>query len=277
MLVMQILNKGKDGINRIYNVKVDLKNATKVKENTTLKGFEEEDVIVNGSSFKKSVFNTKNQESNVVVNFIRGKKMHTDKKDFIITTRSNSNSTLYDLYSVAMPPKKVTTGLDNLYGKAIIDMQKEIPNINKGKYVSLKDLGVCDHIDEDRTNLLKYIVNQAKSEEDLDYMLLANNLGDLKSTIDFLKLFNFTIISEATVEEKQMTDLIDSMKYICSRDSKSLKRYYQIAKDNKECYEKLSKLNKIIYGKSIGLIHSRNKSKVLVKDRIVRDNDRYAA
>ena len=129
MLIMPILNTSKDGISRIYNVEVRLKNAIKVKKDINLRGYEEADVIVNGSSFKNSIFNEKNQESNVVVNFIRNKNYRSDKKDFLVTTRNHSNSNLYDLYSIEVPPRKVTTGLDNLYGKVIIDMQKEIPDI----------------------------------------------------------------------------------------------------------------------------------------------------
>ena len=101
MLVMPILNTSKDGTTRIYNVEIRLKTAVKVKENTELKGFGEADVIVNGSSFKESVFNTKNQENNVVVNFIRNKNYRSDKKDFLITTRHNSNSNLYDIIKMS--------------------------------------------------------------------------------------------------------------------------------------------------------------------------------
>lgn len=265
MLIMPILNTSKNGISKIYNVEVKLKTATKVKENTKLKGFEESDVIIGGTSFNKSIYNTKNREDNVIVNFIRSSNYRNDRNDFLITTRSNSNSTLYDLYNVSIPPRKVTAGLDNLYGKVITDMQKEIPNIKRGRYISLKDLGVCSHINNNRISSLKYIVDKSTDEENLKYLLLANSLGDLKSTIDFIKLFDFTIISEATVDENQIKDLVNSLQNTYTRDVRNLKRYYEIAKDNKEEYKKLSSLNKILYGKSINLIKSKEKSKILVK------------
>lgn len=279
MLVMQILNTGKDGINRIYNVKIALKGASKVKKSTSLRGFGESDIIVNGSSFNNSIFNTKNHDESVVVNYIRGKMYNSSKKDFLVTTRSNSDSKLYDLYNVSIPAKKVTSGLDRLYGKAIIDMQKEIPNINKGRYVSLLDLGVCDHISDEKIDMLKYFVDKARNEDELNYLLLTNNLGNIKATIDFIKQFDFTIISEATIKEDDFNKVLSSLNYTSSRDARNLKRYYNIAKDNKDCYESLSKINRILYGKSINLIQKREKSKVLVKgtENKLRDSERNAA
>ncbi len=276
MLVMQILNTGKDGVNRIYNVKVSLKDATKVKENTSLKGFGESDIIVNGSSFNNSIFNTKNYDGNVVTNFIRSKSYNTSRKDFLVTTRSNSNSELYDLYNVSIPSRKITGGLDNLYGRAIMDMQKEIPNIRKGRYVSLRDLGVTDHITDEKIELLKQISAKATTEEELNYLLTINNLGNLKNTIDFIRMFEFTIISEATIKEEEFNKVVNSLIPTFSKDVRSLRRYHQIACDNKESYEKLSKVNRILYGKSINLIRKKEKSKVLVKGS-ENKSDRYAA
>ena len=279
MLVMPILNTSKDGTTRIYNVEVKLKTATKVKENTKLKGYEEADVIVNGSSFKKSIFNTKNQENNVVVNFIRNSNYRSDKKDFLITTRHNSYSNLYDLYSVEMPPKKVTAGLDNLYGKAIIDIQKKIPDIRRGRYVVLSELGIDDHITDERLTKLKDVVNLAKNDEEFEYLVLANNLGDLKSTLDFIKIFDFKIIDESIILESQVTDLIGLLENTYTRESRNLSSYYEIARSNKESYRRISKLSKIICGKPINLIHREEKEKVFVKtqDTMGKNNDQRAA
>ena len=132
MLVMPILNTSKNGISKIYNVEVTLKTAAKVKKDTKLRGFSESDIIINGTSFNDSVYNIKNKQPNVIVNFLRNNNFRANKKDFLITTRENSNSNLFDLYNVDMPPRKITAGLDNLYGSVVIDMQKEIPNIKHG-------------------------------------------------------------------------------------------------------------------------------------------------
>lgn len=255
MLIMPILNTSKNGITKIYNVEITLKNATKVKENTKLKGFFESDVIVNGSSFNNSIYNTKNHEDNVVVNFIRSNNYKTDKNNFLITTRSSSNKETYDLYNVAIPPRKVSKSLDNLYGKAIIDMQKEIPDIKKGRYVSLKQLGIDSHLTDEKINKLKYIVETTQEKEKLEYLFLINGIGDLRNTINYLKLFNFTIISDATIKEEDFLKILKAFKNTSSKDYKSLNKYYIMAKENKDIYSRLTILNRILYGKNLNLIN----------------------
>lgn len=255
MLIMPILNTSKNGITKIYNVEITLKNAKKVKENTKLKGFSESDVIVNGTSFNNSIFNTKSHEDNVVVNFIRSINYKTDKKDFLITTRTNSNKATYDLYNVAMPPRKVSSSLDNLYGKAIIDMQKEIPNIKKGRYLSLKQLGINSHLTDEKLGKLKYIVENTKEKERLEYLFLINGVGDLRNIIDYFKLFNFTIISEATIKEEDFLKILDAFNYTSSKDCRSLNKYYIMAKENQDIYRRLTILNRILYKKNLNLIN----------------------
>lgn len=265
MLVMPILNTGKNGTTRIYNVMISLKTASKVRENTVVNGIDEKDVVIGSSSFNNSLYNTKNKEDNVIVNFIRSKNSNMNRKNFLVTTRNYANKMTYDLYNVEMPPRKVTKGLDNLYGKAILDIQKQIPDIKKGRYVSLKKMGVVDHISDERLEQLRYIVDNAPNEANLQYMLLAHSLGDLKATLEFIKLFDFTIISEATVYESQVTDLLESLKFTETRESRNLHNYYELAKENRDAYYKLSSLNRIINGKPINLIQNKEKTKVFVK------------
>ena len=58
MLVMPILNTGKNGTTRIYNVMISLKTASKVRENTVVNGSDDEDVVIGSSSFNNSLYNT---------------------------------------------------------------------------------------------------------------------------------------------------------------------------------------------------------------------------
>lgn len=279
MLVMPILNTSKDGTTRIYNVEVRLKTAIKVKEKTELKGFEESDVIVNGTSFKKSIFNTKNQESNTVVNFIRNKNYRSIKKDFLITTRHTSDSNLYDLYNVEIPPRKVNLGLDNLYGKVIIDIQKEIPDIKRGRYVTFNELEIDDYITDEKLDKLKELKEIARTDEEFEYLVVANNLGDLRSTLDFINLFDFKVIGESVILENQVTDLINLLESTQTREYRNLNSYYNMAKLNRKSYKRLSRLNKILNGKPISLIRKEEKGKVFVKttDTKGNNNERKAA
>ena len=266
MLVMPILNTSKNGISKIYNVEVTLKTAAKVKKDTKLRGFSESDIIINGTSFNDSVYNIKNKQPNVIVNFLRNNNFRANKKDFLITTRENSNSNLFDLYNVDMPPRKITAGLDNLYGSVVIDMQKEIPNIKHGRYIDLEKLGVSDHITSDKIDKLKNVIQNKKinTNEELNYLLQANGISDLKSTLDFMNLFDFKIIDESIIKEEDMNNMIASFNNTYSKDFKSLKKYKKIASHNKDVYGKVTYLNQLIYGKPINLIHKAEKEKIKV-------------
>lgn len=262
---MPLLNTSKNGVTKIYNVEVTLSTGVKVREEIELKGFEESDIIVNGSSFKKSIFNVKNKQGHVVTNFIRQSNYRKNKQDFLVTTKKYADSIFYDLYHVEMPPVKVTEGLDNLYGQVIMDLQKQVPGHKKGRYVRLKELGVDNHITEDKILQLKAIVEKASNKTELDFLMQANNLSTLPATLDFIHLFDFRIISEATVKESQITELLNSFQFIHTRDTKNLQNYYRIAEENREVYKKLTYMNKIIYGQPLNLIQPREKSKTLVK------------
>lgn len=265
MLVMPILNINKNGISKIYNVEVKLKKALKVKESVIINGLEESDIILNGSSFNNSVYNTKGISPNVITNFLRGTNYKANKKDFLITTREYNDSKLYDLYNIPEPPRKIASGLDNLYGSALLDIKKQIPGNKKGRYISLKQLGVDKHITEEKLQKLQYYINQEKDNDKRKDILQLNGVSDLEKTIDFMRLFECTIIGEATLTEDQINNMINILSYTYTRDYKNLSRLYEIAKENQEVYSKLTKISKIINGKPLNLIQSKSKSKVLVK------------
>lgn len=265
MLVMPILiNSNKQSHTKICNVEIKLKSAIKVKKKTSLKGFEQSDIIVNGSSFNNSVYNIVNKRPNVVVNFVRNNNMRSDKKNFLISTRSYSDSPLFDLYNIESLPRKISSGLDNLLGTVLLDIQKEIPDIKHGRNVDLKELGVDFHITDDKIEKLKYIVKNVEEKDKWEYLFSANGIGDLKSTIDFINLFDFTIINESTLPEENLTSIIDSFSYLYDQNYHTLKKYYNKAVNNREVFHKLNILNQLIYEKPIHLIHKREDEKILV-------------
>ena len=148
-------------------------------------------------------------------------------------------------------------------------MKKEIPGKVKGKYLSLKKLGVDKHITEEKMSKLRYIM-ETENKEDMNRVrdvCQLNGVSDLEKTLDFMRLFDCTIINEATLTEQQLTDMLNVLENINTRDAKNLARLYEIAKENKEVYGKLTTISKIVNGRPLNLIKSSNKGKVLVKDR----------
>ena len=265
MLIMPILNTGKNGISKIYMVEVSLKKVVKARENTIIKGINESDIVINGTSFNNSLYNTKAIKPNVIVNFLRNFNYKANKKDFLVSTREYTDSSMYDLYSIPVPPRKITAGLDNLYGSAILDLKKKIPNSNKGRYLSLKQLGVDKHITDDKMEKLIYFSSIEKDKTKRNDILQLNGVSDLAKSIEFMRLFDCTIIKDATITEKELSDMVSTLSCVNTRDYKNLSRLYEIAKENRDVYAKLSKISKVLDNTPLNLIQSKSKSKVLVK------------
>lgn len=265
MLVMPILNTNRNGVSKIFFVEVELKKSQKIKEGTVIKGINESDVTLNGNSFNNSSYENKSVHPNRTVNFLRDFNYQANKRDFLVSTKHYSDSDSYDLYSIPMPPRKITAGLDNLYGSVILDIKNRIPDIDQGNYLSLKQLNLDKHITTDKMDKLKYCVSIEKDKIKRNNLFQLNNVSDLSKTVDFMKLFNFTIIKNATLTETELTHLLDALKAINTSDFNKLSQIYNIAKDNKEVYSKLTNISKVIDNKPLNLIQSRSKSKVLVK------------
>ena len=123
MLILPIVNK-----NRILNVHITLKHAEKVRKRVSFPDAQESEIIVNGKKLSESIYND-SRDYNAALNFIRYNTMHYPR-NYLITTRGERDSNLYDVYEVAPPPRKVNDGLDKknssivipfLYAKEVIE------------------------------------------------------------------------------------------------------------------------------------------------------------
>lgn len=249
MIILPIINR-----ERILNVRISLKSANKIHSKDQLSGIDESDIIVNGHSFSNSIYNKDEYDlKKSVVDFIRNNSL-LYKRDFIVTTRNTLDSNYYDVYRVDFPLNKVNDSLDLLYGWVIIDMMKEVPDKARSKYVSLKDLGFLDFLPDDKM-LRKVTENNGFDVHD--------DVNNLSAIIDFMNLFDCTVVSEASIPEDVFNNVLSSFKKINSRDAKSLQRYYNIALDNKEVYSKLSRINKVLYNRPYSLIKSESQKQLI--------------
>ena len=194
----------------------------------------------------------------------------------MVTTKVETNSSLYDVYEVPQPPKKVNESIDKLYSKAILDMQKEIPNRPKrGRYVSLEDLGFDKQLTDDKIALLQKVVKDSSDSNDLGDKLQSAGIADLAETADFINNFECTILSDTEIPEESLQDTLKAMSSINTRDYRNLNKYYKMAKSNTEIYTKVSYVNKIIYDKPLVLHRTGNVGqKTLIKKM---DNYDYKA
>ena len=91
-------------------------------------------------------------------------------------------------------------------------------------------------------------------------------IADLVDTLQFLDYFDCTVVSDTTIPESSLQDMIESLSKLNTRDSKSLSNYYNMALSNRDVYAKISYINKMIYDKPLTLIQStKQKHKQLIK------------
>lgn len=270
MLILPIVNR-----NRILNVEVKLKNADKIRTGVVVSGTPESEVIVNGKKLSDSSF--KNDRSDkAALEFIRINSMRF-RRNYLITTRSESSSESYDVYEIEQPPKKINEGLDNLYVSAITDLRKEIPGIKRGRYLSLEKLGVGDHLTDDKIEILRDIVKNVRDTNEWPALFEKMGITDLVDTLEFVKHFDCTVVEDTTIPEDTLSSIVEALEKLNTRDSRNLCNYYNMALGNRDVYAKLSVVNKLIYDKPLTLIQSkRQKEKQFVKVAN-GDNNGYAA
>ena len=262
MLILPIINK-----RRVMNVEIKLKDAMKVRKGVSYDDASASDIIVNREKFSESSFkNSKNVTA--PIDFIRSKSLLYPRR-FLVTTKVQDSSSLYDVYEVPQPPKKSNESIDKLYSKAITDMRKEIPNRPKrGRYVSFEDLGFNKQLTNDKIALLQRVVKESCDSNDLGMKLQSAGIADLVDTADFISNFECTILSDTEIPEDSLQDTLKAMSSINTRDYRNLKKYYNMAKSNTDLYTKISYVNKIIYDKPLVLHRSLDVGqKTLIKKK----------
>lgn len=252
------------------NVHIKIKSANKIRTGVCFSDAKESEIIVNREKFSDSIF-SESREISAPIEFVRSKSLLYPRK-YLVTTKTESSSDLYDVYEVAQPPRKVNDSLDKLYSCALTDMRKEIPGSKKGRYISLKKLGVDEPLTDEKIAKLQRIVKENDTEE-WPKLFQQEGIADLKETLDFIKNFECTVISDTTIPEESLQDVLKSLEVINTKDSRNLRNYYNKALTNKEVYSKISYINKIIYNEPLTLIKSSNeKQKQLIK---VKDESEF--
>lgn len=244
----------------VVNVKVTLKSQDLVTKSAYLSKLDESDVAVGNRKYSKSAYSKGNSEYKDVIDFVRHQAI-TNKENVInVTTREEKGSSLYDIYSVAMPPKHISDGLDKLYGAAIIDIMKTIPDSVKGRNISLKTFGVLEDLTDERIKELRTL---SLMQGDRDF----SEFEDIINTLNFLKLFNFEIMNDSIVSKEILEYQLEILKPTSTDVYRKLKKYYQTALDNENIYRKLVYLYRTIYDKPYNLIHKATKEKDKMKTK----------
>ncbi len=247
MLILPIVNK-----NRVLNVRITLNSAYKVRTGVDISKISESDIIVNGRLFSKSFYN---EGYSCIVDFIRTNLCLYSKK-FLITTKRGINSECCDIYEVDLPPTKINDAFDSLYGRVLVDMQKEIPGVIKSKYLSLKKIGFDKIFSDENISKIRKAVSNGYSKNDFINIFSENELIEALKIVEALNIFNCTVVSGASIFESSLVEMIDSFDRINSKDTKGLNNYYNMALENRDIYAKMAYVYKVVYGKDFNLIQS---------------------
>lgn len=254
MLVLPIVNRG-----RIMNVRISLKDAEKIHNSVVLEGLKESDVVVNQQLFSESSY-LYDKEDSSVVNFIRNTSL-ISHNDFLVTTREENGSNRYDVYRVKQPPKFINEALDNLYASAITDMRKEIPNVRRGRYLSLEKLGLGESLTDEKLSKLQQIVRSEPNSSRWTQLFEQAGIADISRILEFLNHFDCTIVSDTTLPENTIQTAIAAMEPLNTQEFRNLKKYYQIAQSNQDIYSRLSVAYHSIYNQPYRLIMSEKQKK----------------
>ncbi len=254
MLVLPIVNRG-----RIMHVRISLKDAEKIHNSVVLEGLKESDVVVNQQLFSESSY-LYDKEDSSVVNFIRNTSL-ISHNDFLVTTREENGSNRYDVYRVKQPPKFINEALDNLYASAITDMRKEIPNVRRGRYLSLEKLGLGESLTDEKLSKLQQIVRSEPNSSRWTQLFEQAGIADISRILEFLNHFDCTIVSDTTLPENTIQTAIAAMEPLNTQEFRNLKKYYQIAQSNQDIYSRLSVAYHSIYNQPYRLIMSEKQKK----------------
>lgn len=249
------------------NVQIKLKNAEKIRRGVSYDDARESDIIVNREKFSESTFWNSKSES-APTEFIRSKSI-LYPRNFLVTTKEQNDSSLYDVYEVGKPPMKVNDSLDRLYGKAITDLQQEIPGTQKrGRYVSFEKLGIGNHLSDEKIAKLQRIIKEERDSSLWPKLFQEEGIMDLQDTVSFINNFECIVLSDHSIPENSIQDTLKALAVINSRDYRNLKNYYEMAKNNTNIYTKISYISKIIYDKPLKLVSSESeKQKKLIKKK----------
>lgn len=259
MLVLPIVNK-----KRVMNVQIRLKDAAKIRSRVCFDDAKESEIIVNREKFSDSSFSN-SKDINAPIDFIRSRSI-LHPRSFLVTTKEESDSSLYDVYEVPQPPKKVNDNLDKLYSKAITDMRKEIPGkLQRGRYISFEDLGLDDNLSDEKIAMLQRVIKESDGNDDLGKKLEEAGISELGETASFFHNFECTLLSDTAINEDSLQDTINALSVINTRDYRNLKKYYSMAKSNTDIYTKISYINKVLYDKPLTFSRSDDRQKQFVK------------
>ena len=263
MIVLPIVNRG-----RILNVEVTLKDVSKVGSKTSGLNINSSDIMIHNKKYNDSFYSKNVATPKTVMSFLR-ENGKIGKSNILVTTKANDKG-LFDIYDIKYPREKVSDGFDNIIGTLLLDLKNESSS-QKSRYLDLYKLGVFDLITDERLTHLEYL-SQNMSNVNISKYIEEHDLRGLFKLIQAMDMFEFTVISKSSITEEEFNSFTNFLEPTNSKDYNSLLNYYDLAKNNKNEYSKLSYIYKIINNKPLNLIQKKKE-----KIKVYTDHSEEAA
>jgi len=263
MLVVPIIH-GRGESKKICNARIKLKEANKIR--SKINNFEdsaESEIIVNGQKFSDSIFYSDGDAG--ILKFIRYYSTYSKQNTFYVTTKCYKDTNYYDLYEVELPPSKINDALDSLYTRMIVDLRKEVPGEMRSYYLSFEQLGFDEYLTDDKISKLKMIIENSKNKERWPLLFKTAGIEDIPLTFDFLNKIECTVVPGSTIDKNDFEKFMGYFKKVKSRDYRQLRKYYEIASNNREIYKKLSNL--------YGYLNNEAKLNLIQSERQRKENN----
>ena len=263
MLVMPLEYKDK-----IYVVEVGLRDKESLNESAFFENFSESDLIIGNRKFSESSYSSeKNDLYKAVTRFIRYRFMYTNKDKYVVTTRSEKDSLVFDTFAVKAPSKYVNDGLESLYGACVIDIMRSIPHSLKKRDISLKTFGILDSLDKEKLNEFMRLSSNDGFKDYSEFRDVITNVIDI---FDFLDNFEFRL--RRIVKSKEEIDRDIEFFDECSSDtSNRMSKFSKRASDNGKIYKQLVAIYGQVFNEPLRLFDNsqvKEKKKVKVGDSL---------
>lgn len=257
MIVLPIVNR-----ERILNVEVTLKDASKVGSKTADFNIDSSDIVIHNKKYNGSFYSKGIATPKTVMKFLR-ENGKIGKSNILVTTKADEKG-LFDIYDVNYPGDKVSDGLDNLIGTLLLDLKNE-SNFQKSRYLDLYKLGVFDIITDKRLTDLEFL-SKNMNQLNISKYVEEHDLRCLFKLIQAMDMFNFKVINKSVVSLDKFDSFLEFLEPTNSKDYNSLLNYSDLAKNNKNEYSKLSYIYKIINNKPLNLIQTTKEKVKIYKD-----------
>ena len=118
---------------------------------------------------------------------------------------------------------------------------------------------------DEKIDKLQSVIREEQDQSKWPEIFEKEGIADIGNTLDFINNFECTVVSDTTIPETSMQDVLKSLSIVNTANFRQINKYYLMAQENAKIYRKISKINKIMYDKPLTLIQSERQKQLVKK------------